>query len=68
MQSFIVIETEDGLTVAEVDRHSTPETEAGRFRGRLADPASYATYEDAYDALLLLEAEWQQDPYEPAGG
>lgn len=68
MQSFIVVETEDGLTVTEVDRYSTPESEASRFGGRLADPTAYATYEDAYDALLLLEAELQQDPYEPTGG
>ncbi len=67
MQRFIVIETEDGLTVAEVDRYSSPEIEAGRLGGRLADPTCYATHEDAYDALLLLEAELQQDPYEPTG-
>ncbi|MCU0959142.1 MAG: hypothetical protein MUF48_03475 [Pirellulaceae bacterium] len=68
MQSFIVVETEDGLTVAEVDAHTSPETEAERFGGLLADPTPYATFEDAYDALLLIEAESRQDPREPADG
>ena len=51
MQSFIVVETDDGLTVAEVDERSTPEVEAERFGGVLVDPTPYATFEGiAYDA------------------
>jgi hypothetical protein len=68
MQSYIVVETEDGLTVAEMDAHSSPETEAERFGGLLADPTPYATFEDAYDALLLIAAESRQDAGEPSDG
>ncbi len=57
MQSYVVIETDDGLTVVEVDRTASPEVEAERFGGVLVDPTLYATYEDAYDALLIFEAE-----------
>ena len=61
MQSFVVVETDDGLTVAEVDERSTPEAEAERFGGVLVDPTPYATFEDAYDALLIIDAETRAD-------
>ena len=57
MQSYVVVETDDGLTVVEVDASSTPEFEAERYGGVLVDPVVYATYEDAFDALLLIDAE-----------
>lgn len=57
MQSYVVIETDDGLTVVEVDEASSAEHEAERCGGVLVDPVLYATYEDAYDALLLADAE-----------
>ncbi len=57
MQSYVVIETDDGLTVVEVDGTTSPEVEAERLGGVLVDPTLYATYEDAFDALLIFEAE-----------
>jgi hypothetical protein len=57
MQCFVVIETDDGLTIAEVDETTSPEVEAERSGGVLVDPTAYATFEDAYDALLQIEAE-----------
>lgn len=57
MQAYVVIETDDGLLVVEVDQQSSPETEAERHGGVLVDPTVYATYEDAFDALLLINAE-----------
>lgn len=57
MQSFVVVETDNGLTVAEVDERSSPEMEAERCGGVLVDPTRYATFEDAYDALLIIDAE-----------
>ena len=57
MQSYVVIETDDGLMVVEVDETSSPEQEAARNAGVLVDPTCYATYEDAFDALLILDAE-----------
>ena len=57
MQSYVVIESEQGLTVVELDETSSPELEAERFGGVLADPTVYATYEDAFDAMLIIDAE-----------
>ncbi len=57
MQSYIVIETDDGLTVVEVDETRSLEFEAERNAGVLVDPTCYATFEDAYDALLIIDAE-----------
>lgn len=57
MQSFVVVETDNGLTVTEVDERSTPEAEAERCGGVLVDTTPYATFEDAYDALLIIDAE-----------
>ncbi len=57
MQSYVVIETDDGLSVVEVDEMSSPENEAERHGGMLVDPNCYATYEDAFDALLIIDAE-----------
>ena len=64
MQSFVVVETDDGLMVAEVDGGSSPEAEAERLGGVLVDPTPYATYEDAYDALLIIDAESRADAAE----
>ncbi len=68
MRSFIVVETEDGLTVAEMDAKDSPETVAERFGGLLADPTPYATFEDAYDALLAIESESREEAGESFGG
>ncbi len=57
MRSFVVVETDNGLTVTEVDEWSTPEVEAERCGGVLADATPYATFDDAYDALLIIDAE-----------
>ena len=59
MQFCVVIETDDGLMVVEVDDTSSPEQEAARYAGVMVDPTCYATYEDAYDALLILDAEFR---------
>ena len=58
---YFVIETDDGLTVTRADENGSPETAAEREGGVLVDPTPYATYEDAYDALLVIEAESQPD-------
>ncbi len=57
MQSYIVVETDDGLTVVEANDTHSPEVQVERLGGVLVDPMLYATYEDAYDALLVFEAE-----------
>lgn len=62
---YFVVEADDGLTVAEVNGGSTPEAEAERLGGVLVDPTPYATFEDAYDALLIIDAESRADAREP---
>jgi hypothetical protein len=57
MRSYVVVETDNGLTVTEVADRSTPEAEAERCGGVLVDTTPYATFEDAYDALLIIDAE-----------
>ena len=61
MQYYIVVEADDGLMVAEVDAGRSPEAEAERVGGVLVDPTPYATFEDAYDAMLIIDAESRAD-------
>ncbi len=57
MTLYAIIETDAGLTVAEMGRGTYPEEEAARHGGVLVDPGPYPTYEDAYDAMLALADE-----------
>ncbi len=61
MQYYIVVEADDGLMVAEVDAGRSAEAEAARVGGVLVDPTAYATFEDAYDAMLIIDAESRAD-------
>jgi hypothetical protein len=61
---YFVVEADDGLMVAEVDDRGSPEAEAERVGGVLVDPTPYATFEDAYDALLIIDAESRADAAE----
>lgn len=65
MQYYVVVEADDGLMVAEVNGGRSPEAEAERLGGVLVDPTPYATFEDAYDALLIIDAESRADATEP---
>jgi hypothetical protein len=64
MQYYVVVEADDGLMVAEVDAGRTPEAAAERVGGVLVDPTPYATFEDAFDALLIIDAESRADAAE----
>jgi hypothetical protein len=55
MLQYELIETDEGLTVAEILPGFTPEEVASRYGGSLIDPGPYDTYEDAHDALLSLK-------------
>ena len=61
MPNYIVIETESGLTLAEVAKHETPEAVAEKHRGLIVDQTLYKSYEDAYDAMLNLQSEEDED-------
>jgi hypothetical protein len=54
---FIIIETDDGLTIEPRPADMTAEDVAAQHGGLLADPGPYETYDEANDALLILEQE-----------
>lgn len=58
---FAIIEVEDGLTIAEVHPGQSPEDAAALHAGTLVDPGPYASYDEASEALLALEAEEEDD-------
>jgi hypothetical protein len=61
MVQFAIIEVEDGLTVAEVKPGERPQDAAARQGGVLIDPGPYATYEEATDAMIELQAEEEDE-------
>lgn len=62
---YMVIETDDGLTVVPHDPSHDPAETAAECGGVLTDGELYKTYDDAYDALLAMQAEADD---EEAGG
>jgi hypothetical protein len=61
MAEFAIIELEEGLTVVELPLGQTPEDVALRNGGTLVDPGPYSSYDDAYDALLELQYEDEEE-------
>jgi hypothetical protein len=61
MLQYELIETDEGLTVAEITPNLTPEEVARRRGGLLIDPGPYDTYEDAYDALMALKFDEEEE-------
>lgn len=57
MPQFAIIETEEGLTVAEVPEHDSPEETAASYGAFLIDGGPFHSYQDAYDAMMLLPSE-----------
>ena len=56
MVEFAIIELEDGFTIVEVQSGQKPEDAAANHGGILVDPGPYASYEEANDALIDLQA------------
>ena len=54
---YIIIETEDGLTIERQPAGMTAEQVAAHRGGILADEGPFPSYEDANDAMLVLEQE-----------
>ena len=57
----IIIETEDGLTTVEQAQDATAEETASKHHGTVVDAGPYRTREDAYDALLELQLEREEE-------
>jgi hypothetical protein len=57
MPQFAIIDVESGLTVVQLPAGASAAEVAVRQGGSVVDPGPYATYDDAYDALLALPEE-----------
>lgn len=61
MVAFAIIELEDGLTIIEVQVGQKPDDAAAVNGGVLVDPGPYASYEEANDALIDLQADDEEE-------
>lgn len=61
MAAFCIIETDDGWTIVEQAEGATAEAAAESHGGVLIDAGPYASYDDAYDALLAAQQELLDD-------
>lgn len=61
MNRYQIIENDEGLAVAELEPGVLPEVSAERRGGVVVDPGPYDSYEDAYDAMLTLEDEEEEE-------
>lgn len=57
---FVILETEDGLTIAPQPAGCTAEDVAIRYNGTVADEGPYGDFDEAQDALIAL----QQDNFD----
>ena len=63
MPLFSIIETDAGLTVAQLAPGTAPSEAAAEQGGVVVDPGPYSTYDDAYDAILAILCEDdEEDP------
>ena len=61
MLGFVIIEIDEGLVPVDVPEDSTPEEVAAANEGRLVDPELFKSYEDAYEAMLKIPIEPEED-------
>jgi hypothetical protein len=59
--SYAIIETDEGLTVAEIQPGTTPEVAAERQGGVVVDAGPYPDYEDACEAMYALAIEEEEE-------
>lgn len=57
MTRFAVIETDSGLAVMRVPPHATVEDAAAQQGGSIVDPGPFDSYDEAYDAMLAIPDE-----------
>ncbi|MBN1909596.1 MAG: hypothetical protein JW818_07655 [Pirellulales bacterium] len=61
MIHYAIIETDEGLTVAEIPESSNPEETAASHGALLIDPGPFDSYEAAYDAMMSIPDSTDQD-------
>jgi hypothetical protein len=61
MLLYELIETNDGLTVIEIPTGNSPEEAARQQGGLVVDPGPFTNYEDAYEALMALKLDSEEE-------
>lgn len=61
MAQYIIVELEDGLTVVELQSEQAPEDAAAAAGGSIVNLGPYASFEEADDALIELQAEAEEE-------
>lgn len=61
MLRYELIETNEGLTVVEIPTGNTPEEAAQQQGGIIVDPGPFTNYEDAYEALMAIKMEEEEE-------
>jgi hypothetical protein len=54
---YVVLENDDGLIVVGQHPNQSLEDAAVKHGGRIVDDLTYRSYDDAYDALLIIQRE-----------
>jgi hypothetical protein len=60
-QNYAIIETDAGLTVAELRPGESPEQAAEREAAMLIDPGPYKDYQDACEAIVAIQDEEDEE-------
>jgi hypothetical protein len=61
MLQYELIETYDGLTVIEIPSGASAEEAAMKQDGLVVDPGPFISYEDAYEALMALKLNEEEE-------
>ncbi len=61
MLLYELIETDEGLSVVEIPEGATAEDAARQQEGIVVDPGPFTSYEDAYEALMALKLDEDED-------
>jgi hypothetical protein len=61
MLRYELVETNDGLAVVEIPAGSTAEEAARQQGGLIVDPGPFTSYEDAYEALMALKLDEDEE-------
>jgi hypothetical protein len=64
MLQYELVETNDGLTVVEIPTGCSAEEAAVQQGGLIVDPGPFTSYEDAYEALMALKLEEEDEEEE----
>ncbi len=64
MLQYELIETNEGLTVIEIPSGSSAEEAARQQGGLVVDPGPFTSYEDAYEALMTLKLDVDEQDFD----